>query len=212
MKEGVRKRLREIAEEHQRGANGGHRADHTARVVRDACKLAVGYPQADLTVLETAAWLHDIGHGRKRHKGVSHAVASAEMTAKLLPEMGYTPAMVAIICQAIVDHRYSSGRVPESLEGKLLQDADRLDALGAIGIARAFADSTERYLYDMDDPLAEHRPLDDHRYTLDHFFTKLLTLTETMHTPEARALAAQRVEYMRSFLREFADEIALPTS
>ena len=138
---------------------------------------------------------------------MSHAAESARLADELLPSLGFSTEQLALIREAIADHRFSSGRIPSSMEGKLLQDADRLDALGAIGIARTFAESATRALYDIDSPFPTARTADDNRYAIDHFFCKLLTLPETMHTPEARAIGRHRVEYMRGFLRELADEL-----
>ncbi|MHB9129464.1 MAG: HD domain-containing protein [Armatimonadota bacterium] len=204
--------IRTIAADYLARATGCHCFDHTTRVVHNTRILAGSYPDIDRDALETAAWLHDIGRGMESAAGISHAIISAELAEQLLPPLGFSPEKVRLICDAIADHRFSTGRVPTSLEGKLLQDADRLDALGAIGIARTFAEGHDRELYHPDDPFAESRTPDDDRYTLDHFYTKLLTLSRTMHTPEARAWAAAREEYMRGFLQEFADELHLPNS
>lgn len=212
MDERLRATLRTLAERYHQHASACHRLDHTERVVANALELARYYPEADTHLLETAAWLHDIGRGIERRQDVSHADVSAELARELLPALSYTPAQVELISTAVADHRFSTGRVPSSVEGRLLQDADRLDAIGAIGIARAFSESENRALYHHADPCAEERPLDDHRYILDHFFTKLLTLAETMHTAEARALAATRTEFLRIFVHEFARELHLDTN
>jgi len=187
--------------------NGAHGFDHTQRVVANAQNLARHYPTVDLLVLETAAWLHDIGRGEEANSGVSHADVSAQIATQDLPALGFQPEQVAAICTAIRDHRFSAGRTPVSLEGQLLQDADRLDALGAIGIARTFAEGGDRALYHPDDPLAVWHQPDDGHYTLDHFFTKLLRLPETMHTAEARAEGEQRLRIMHLFLSAFASEL-----
>lgn len=210
MDDRTRARLRALAEEKLQDANACHRADHVVRVVNLAMSLAEHYPDIDREALEAAAWLHDIGRGCRRGPEVSHADASAQAARDILPELGFTPAQIAVICQAIADHRFSGGRAAETLEGRLLQDADRLDALGAIGIARTFAEGGSRSLYHPEDPLAQLRAPDDSRYTLDHFFRKLLTLASAMHTPEARAIARRRTHIMRKFLRDFSDEIGFP--
>ena len=113
---------------------------------------------------------------------------------------------------AIRDHSYRRGAAPESALGRALQDADRLDALGAIGIFRTLACGARMgaELYDPDDPWARHRELDDRRFTLDHFFTKLLDLPDTMNTAAARREGRARVEEMRCFLAHLGQEIGSP--
>lgn len=202
-----RAQLNTIAEQHLAPIEGCHGIDHTVRVVRLARQLARHYPAVNGDVLEAAAWLHDIGRGTER-PGVSHAVISAELARDVLPTLGFSVADMLTAVQAIADHRYSSGQAPSSLEGRLLQDADWLDALGAIGIARTYAAGGERALYHAADPLAQARTPDDSRYTLDHFFTKLLRLPATLHTPEARALAERRVRFLELFVSELLAEIA----
>jgi len=207
MDDRLRARLRACAEKYLADANGCHRLDHTVRVVGNALRLAASYPAVDLLVLEAAAWLHDIGRGVERQAGVSHAILSARLAGKILPAEGLTVAQTQVARDAIATHRFSEKRIPATLEGRLLQDADRLDALGAIGIARTFSDGALRALYHPDDPFAEHRPPNDLLYTLDHFYAKLLRLPDTLHTPEARSLAAARVQYMRDFLQQLACEL-----
>ncbi len=209
MLDSTRTALREIAARALAEARGCHRVDHTHRVVATALRLAEAYPAADRDALEAAAWLHDIGRARERAEHRSHAALSAEMAAEVLPGLGFDDGRTALIRAAIADHRFAEGRVPASLEGRLLQDADRLDALGAIGIARTFAEGFDREFYAPDDPFATARTPDDKRYTLDHFFVKLLRLPATLHTPEARREAAERLATMTAFLQAFAAELGI---
>ncbi|MHB0939310.1 MAG: HD domain-containing protein [Armatimonadota bacterium] len=197
--------LRDIAGDYLGGAGGSHQLDHTLRVVENALALAAHYPEVDRDALEAAAWLHDVGRGQG-----NHAEASARIAAERLPALGFSPERTGLIVRAIADHRFSAGRIPASPEGKILQDADRLDALGAIGIARALSFEVSRELYDPADPFAERRAPDDARYTVDHFYAKLLRLPETLHTPEARKMAQRRAGFMRIYLHELADEIGVP--
>lgn len=188
-------------------ASSAHRIDHTFRVVGIACWLAGHYQDIDHDVVEAAAWLHDVGRAREHAEGISHAVLSAQMAETILPALHFTAAQVRLACDAIADHRFSAKRLPASLEGQILQDADRLDALGAIGIARTFAEGGGgRALYCHADPLGTTRPFDDDTFTFDHFFTKLLKLPETLHTEEARGLASQRLRFMEGFIGELVNE------
>jgi len=208
MPETKRSKLRAISQQYLVGAHGAHQFDHTLRVVANVILLAKSYPEVDLELLEAAAWLHDVGRGIPRSKGQRHATASAKFTKLLGPELGITGTRLKLLCTAIADHSFSSGKVPKSLEGKLLQDADRLDALGAIGIARTFAEGYKREMYNQEDPFAVSRTLNDSRFTLDHFSAKLLTLASTLHTAEAKVIAQRRVRFLRTFLHELRRELA----
>jgi uncharacterized protein len=208
-----RDRLMAIAASFLSRATGCHRTDHTQRVVHNALWLAESTPEVNRQELEAAAWLHDIGRGVEREQGIDHAHASAALAAELLPQLGFAADAVARICDAIAAHRFSAGIVPTTPEGRLLQDADRLDALGAIGMARTFVEGgAMRELYHVEDPFAEARTPDDDAYSLDHFFTKLLRLPATMHTPAARTEAERRVAWMEAFLAELKAEIAGPAT
>lgn len=208
MPEALRVKLRALAAQYLTGARGAHQYDHTLRVVANARTLAKHYLEIDVELLEAAAWLHDIGRGVLRKKGQGHAAASAKLAKINGPELGFTGARLKILCNAIANHSFSARRLPDSLEGKILQDADRLDALGAIGIARTFAEGYNRETYHLTDPFAANRPLNDDRYTVDHFYAKLLTLATTLHTREAKTMAQRRVRFLRRFLAEFARELS----
>ncbi len=122
---------------------------------------------------------------------------------------GFSPVRIDLIADAILDHSYSSGRTPKSLLGEALRDADRLEALGAIGLYRVIATgvSMNAQLFDPADPWAERRPLDDIKYSVDHFYTKLLKLPETFRTEAARIEAKKRADYLQGFLDQLKHEI-----
>jgi uncharacterized protein len=115
------------------------------------------------------------------------------------------------VCECIRVHAFSAGLEPESLEARVLQDAERLDAVGAIGVARCFATcaSMKLPLYRPDDPFCELRTADDKSWGLDHFYCKLLKIPEALHTPTARAMGAERASFLRLFLARLRGEIAL---
>ena len=178
-----------------------HDIGHVMRVVA-AAKLIGTAEGADLQVIVPAAWLHDIVNLPKDHPDRAKASRmAADMAVKILKAHGYDAALCDPIHHAILAHSFSAGITPETLEAKVLQDADRLDALGAIGMARCFAVSGAlgRALFDADDPLAQRRPPDDTLYGLDHFQVKLYRIADTLHTAAARAIAHQRVAFMRQF-------------
>ena len=157
----------------------------------------------DKEVLYAACIFHDLVNLPKDAPNRAEASRlSSVASVPLLAELGFPAAKLAAVQHAITAHSYSAGIPPETSEAKILQDADRLDALGAIGIARMFAvsGSLGRQLYDPEDPLAERRALDDTSYAVDHFETKLFRLPETMNTAKGRALAEERCAYMRDFL------------
>jgi uncharacterized protein len=183
----------------------GHDQTHTLRVY-ELCKVIGEKEKADPLILEPAALLHDIG---RSFEGVDHAEKSAELAEKLLEECGFPANRIPEVKYAIRMHRFSRGAEPNTLEAKILQDADRIDGSGAIGVAMTFAygGSKNTELYNKDDPLAKNRKLDDTKYVLDHFQTKLFKLPETMHTGTAKQLIRERSSYLKSFFNQFLKEI-----
>lgn len=208
IEESIRKQLQSHAELCLQHSAACHDLLHTERVVVNTRQLAGEYPAIDMLVLEAAAWLHDTGRGLPHEKGVSHAIVSSNMAKLFLPSLSFTPEQTALCCQAIATHSYSAGTSPESDEGKILQDADRLDALGAIGIARTFANNDKRALYQREEPIPINRKPDDFHYAIDHFYAKLLHLSENMHGALARNLAEKRLKFIKLFLAEISQEIA----
>ena len=116
---------------------------------------------------------------------------------------------ITIISDAIHDHSFSQQRTPKTIEGKILQDADRLDALGAIGIARVFATGglLKRPFYNIDDPFCKKRNPDDKIWTLDHFFQKLLKLESLMNTKSGKLEAKKRTRVLKEFLKQLKHEL-----
>ena len=186
----------------------GHGLGHALRVRRLASMIAreVG---ADVEVVEAAALLHDLA--RALGCEGDHAEASASLAEALMAEVGVPPDKAARVAEVIRGHRYSSRSKPRSLEEAVLRDADMLDAVGAIGVMRAVAygASKHRALYDLEDPFAEHRGLDDSRYTLDHFYTKLVKLADHMNTEAGRREALRRLRFLEEFLEELRRELSL---
>lgn len=189
----------------------GHDLDHALRVALSAIRL--GGAEVDPREAVAAALLHDVVNVPK--DAPSRETASercAAVARELLPGAGFDRDAVDRIAGAIRDHSYSRGARPETALGAALQDADRLEALGAIGILRTASCGARmgaRY-FDPEDPWAEQRELDDARFTIDHFFRKLLRLPETMQTDAGRAEARHRVAIMEAFLDALAAEIGAP--
>ena len=167
---------------------GGHGADHTLRVFRNAMRIADSEDGCDREIAGLAALLHDADD----HK-LFHTENNANARAFL---EGRMPAgRIDRICACInaVSFSQNRGRAPESIEGRIVQDADRLDAIGAVGIARTFAYGGER-----------GRSLKD---SVQHFYDKLLLLRDLMNTETAKRLAEKRHAFLEAFLKELDDEI-----
>lgn len=204
-------RLEEVLSSHNDGSDGSHDVHHSRRVLRAALKIGEGeVGNADPTILVCAAYLHDLVNVPKNHPDRSRASAlSAEAARPILANLGIDRDRIEGACHAIETHSFSAGKPPQTLEAKILQDADRLEALGAIGIARTFyiAGLLGSGLFDGGDPLAADRPLDDKSFALDHFEVKLYRLAGTMQTEEGRRIAELRTDYMRSFVAQLVDEL-----
>lgn len=189
----------------------GHRLDHVLRVKKTALELA-NREMARIEIVLPSTILHDSLPMDKFSKGRQDASAiSARNSIALLKEWEYPEELHEEIYHAILCHSYSSGIEPQTLEAKVVQDADRLDALGAIGIARSMAVgfSHGNPLYDLNAPFPETRKANDLLNILDHFYIKLFNLPKTFHTESARKLAQNRIEIMENYLRALANEIGV---
>lgn len=197
---------------HGNGGDAAHDINHFRRVWRTAQQIAHGQP-TDLLVILLACYFHDLISPPKNHPDRSRASQlSAERTLSILrcdfPLL--SDERYAAIAHAIAAHSFSAQIAPQTLEAKIVQDADRLEALGAIGLARVFAVSgaMNAALFDADDPFAERRSLDDKAYALDHFQSKLLRLPETMQTSKGRELAQHNANYLVHFMAKLSAELA----
>jgi len=189
-----------------------HGWEHIERVYRLALFVAE-QENADAFIVGMAALMHDIGH-LSTDKSLHHADLSLSMAGDLLLAHDVSADTREAILHAIAAHSFRLGIEARTLEAKVVRDADRLDSLGAIGILRwaitgAVRRTGETRTYHPDDPFAEWHALDDRRYMLDHFFTKLLKLDGTVATQTGRVLAQQRMAFMRAYLDEFRRELEL---
>jgi len=186
-----------------------HDISHVRRVVQNTVRLTEAeHGNALITV--PAAWLHDCVSVAKDSplRNQASKLAATEAV-NFLQSVGYPEELLEQIHHAIKAHSFSAGIETKTLEARIVQDADRLEALGAIGITRCFltGGSMGTPLYEASDPFASNRDPDDRRYTLDHFYCKLLGLTETMKTEAGRAEAIKRTDYMKAFLQQLSREI-----
>jgi uncharacterized protein len=189
--------------------DAAHDLAHVRRVVANARRLAAT-EQARLDVVLPAAWLHDCVTVPKDslQRAAASRLAAAQAVA-WLRAWDYPATCLPDIAHAIEAHSFSAGIAPRTIEAKVVQDADRLDAIGAVGLARCLMLSGEmgRPLYAAADPLCENRPPDDGAAAVDHFYTKLLKLEGTMQTDSGRREARQRTEYLHSFLVQLKHEL-----
>jgi uncharacterized protein len=167
--------------------HGTHGLEHTMRVYRTCIALgkAMG---AEMPILLPAALLHDVVR-----EGEDHAMASSVKAGEILQDLSYSEKAIDEISKTISAHSFSAGRMPESLEAKILSDADKLDAMGALGVYRAAMYSAEN-----------GRPLEDY---VAHFSEKLLTLKDMIFTEEARLLAESRHRFLLGFMEQIDDEL-----
>ena len=191
----------------------GHDLQHCLRVALWTLKL--GGDAVDFRQAVAAALLHDIVNLPKDSPERARASElSADEARRLLGAYDFTADAIEEIASAVRDHSYSRGATPQSALGRALQDADRLEALGALGLLRTVSTGTRmgaRYFH-ASDPWAEARDLDDLSHMVDHFFTKLLALPASMNTAAGRAEAERRAAFLRVFLEQLAEELGVALS
>lgn len=203
-------RLRAHLAEEPFPRDAAHDLGHILRVARLARTLAEA-EGADPDVCTAAALLHDLVYRPKNHP---ESPLTAQMAADLVPRWCLaTPGLehrAEAIAAAVASHSWSGGGTPGSLEAAVVQDADRLEALGAIGVARVFATGASfgAGLWHPVDPWAEGRDLDDKAWSLDHFQRKLLKLAQGMKTAAGRRLAETRQQAMLDYLAALRAELA----
>ena len=189
--------------------DAAHDISHVQRVVKTAKKLAME-EGADLSIVLPAAYLHDCFTYPKDHPNRKQSsIIAAKKAVAFLESIDYPRQYHDAIAHAIEAHSFSANIRPNTLEAKVVQDADRLDALGAIGVTRCIQVSTEfdAQLYDDKDIFAQQRELDDKQFTLDHFQAKLFKIAETMNTESAKLEANKRKAFMQTYLKQLYDEV-----
>jgi uncharacterized protein len=191
--------------------DASHDLHHARRVKHMALRIAdADAPGVDRLVLLAGAYLHDLVNPPVDSPDRPHASRlAAEAARPILAGLGMDSARIEAVAHAIEAHSFSAGIAPLTDEARILQDADRLEALGAIGLARTFwiAGRLGSALFDPDDLEARDRPLDDKRFALDHLPRKLYRIVETLHMPTARRIGAERVAFLRGFVARLAAEL-----
>jgi len=188
--------------------DGAHDFGHLARVWATVRAIQVE-EGGDLEVLLAATLLHDAVHTEKNSpERVLASTRAAAYASEQLELLGWPAERIARVAHAIAAHSVSAGIPPKTLEAQILRDADRIDAIGAVGIARCFytGGRLDQRLYDVYDPRAERRDLDDGKFTLDHFLSKLVLVADRMTTSTGRYLAAERHAKLEKFVEDFLDE------
>ena len=189
--------------------DSAHDFNHILRVYNNAQKICKKEKANEKLVL-SAALLHDlVSYPKSDKRSKTSSIESAKKSKSILKKYNFSNEEITIISNAISEHSFSQNKIPTSIEGKILQDADRLDALGAIGIARVFATggSLKRPFYNHDDPFCKQRIPDDKIWTIDHFFKKLLKLESLMNTKSGKIEAKKRTAVLKDFLKQLKQEI-----
>ncbi|QXI16422.1 HD domain-containing protein [Pseudomonas hamedanensis] len=191
--------------------DGAHDLAHLQRVWHNARTLHET-EGGDLDILLAAVLLHDCVAVEKNSPLRSQASRlAADKASSVLKEMNWPGEKIASVAHAIEAHSFSANITPLTLEAKIVQDADRLDSLGMLGVARTFyvAGRMGAALYDPQDPLARERDYDDTRFCLDHFQTKLLHLADGFQTAAGQRLAQIRHHRLKGFMEQFKEEIGI---
>ncbi|MDR0219608.1 MAG: HD domain-containing protein [Enterobacteriaceae bacterium] len=189
--------------------DGAHDIAHLYRVWKNAQKICEA-ECGNLRLVFAAVLLHDCVSVEKNDPKRPLASRMAADKAQLvLNDLGWPKEEIAAVYHAIEAHSFSAALTPTTLEAKIVQDADRLDSIGMMGVARCFytAGRMRSGLYEAHDPLAKQREYDDLSYAVDHFYTKLFKIEAGFQTETGRQMARERTKRMEQFLSDFFDEI-----
>ena len=207
VKEEVFERIRKEAENYYKHSH--HDKSHAERVMRLALKIAENENEAvDVEVLKAAALLHDVARFLEDEGKVEdHAEEGARIAKEILERVGFPPEKIGKVVYCIRVHRFRKGVTPRTNEAKILQDADRLDMLGAIGIARAFARGGWMNVPFYDPSIPPKKVYDGKSSTvINHFYEKVLKIKETLHTKTAKEIGKERHKFVEEFIDRFLKE------
>jgi uncharacterized protein len=188
----------------------GHDYQHVMRVYNIARRIGKE-EGANMLILEPAVLMHDLGRvDTAKDPSIKHAEASLTYAEKILADTDYYPELHGRILHIIKYHSWKNSDKAKTLEHKIMQDSDKLDALGAIGIMRCltFSGARGRTDYNPDNMFgSDETLLDDKKYSIDHFYSKLFKLKDLLHTPTARKIAENRHRFMENYLNRMEQEI-----
>ena len=200
----------EYLEDHETDDHS-HDLSHFQRVWRTAEKIIAGETrEVNSLIVLAACYFHDIVTMPKNHPDRSKSSQMAAVkTEEILEELNFPEELISGVSHAVAAHSFSANIPTETPEAEIVQDADRMEAIGAIGLARCFYTGGKMgsKLFDAKDPWAEKRELNDREFSVDHFYCKLLTLGATMKTVPGRALAEENTAYLQGFLDKLRDEL-----
>jgi uncharacterized protein len=188
-----------------------HDINHTLRVLALAEKIGIK-EKADLEVVSASAIFHDvIVYPKNHHKRLSSSKESADFARDILiKEKSFPEEKIENVCKSIELCSFTKGVKPDFLEACILQDADSLEAMGAISIMRTFSSAGQmnKSFYNTIDPFCKRRKPDDSKYAVDLFFSRLLVVPERLHTQTAKSMAKRRLNFLRSFLNQLEFELS----
>lgn len=217
-------KIKKIVEKEENCTDVGHNMEHTMRVYNTCLELARDIPNIDLEVIKFAALLHDIG-GQKEIQDKSgktdHALVGAEMVAPILREMEVSDEKIKHVQDCILSHRYKTENQPKTLEAKILFDADKLDTIGAIGIARAYVwignnkakiyykpENLEQYAKENLSGKINGRIQDKSKHSPQiEFETKTKFIIDKLYTDKAKKIGRERAEFFKNFLDQLEKEV-----
>jgi uncharacterized protein len=198
-----------------------HNLDHVFRVYKLCLKISESEENVDMDVLVPAALLHDIARVKESHDltgEIDHAVLGGEMAEEILKELGYEANKIEKIKHCITAHRFRTGNEPQTIEAKILYDSDKLDAIGAIGIARCFMlggqfgqslsinEDLEEYLNSNSVENGRLKDVSKHTPIIEYEI-KLKKIPEKLYTEKAKQIGEDRIRYMDGFFKKLKLEM-----
>ena len=206
----LKKELIGIAKQNISSKDTSHDFEHALRVMVNA-EMIAKKEKSDLDIIIPATLFHDlVNYPKNNHQSKNASTISATKTKNILAQNNLLPIdKISKICRTIEMCSFSKGVVPDFIEAKILQDADGIEATGAISIMRTFASTgqMQRTFYHSKDPFCINRKPDDLKYAIDLFYTRLLKIEKRMHTTTAKKIVRRRTKFLYQFLRELGLEL-----